>query len=367
MSGDDNPRNPNNLPALLNFCVRNTATEGAPSSSTASMDPERRKWLEEAMSEMTVSPVEEMQKNLNVIKETLSHHRESAEQAPTEEACCTLESALETITEYVGSIDYAKDFHKIGGFDVLEDLLCFPNSGVQSKACELVAELVQNSPYCQKQAAYSLKFLLQLVDATQEAVRLKALYAVSCLVRHNILVYLEFEKLDGFSVLLRALQSESPRLKTKAGFLLSSLCSQQGKSRDTLIRMGFVEQLAAMLRHEPGPHREHLLSTLDTLVSVCPSAREECRRPELQLEDTLRTGLASSHGREEQREEYDHSAHILATCFADSGTAGEHAEMDRVYGVAQTQVWHTWYHMARTPHRNGHFSPRENRYVHQGT
>ncbi|KAL1473611.1 hypothetical protein MTO96_021903 [Rhipicephalus appendiculatus] len=101
--GDDNARNPKNLPALLNFCVRNTATEDAPSSSTASMDPERRKWLEEAMSDMTVSPVEEMQKNLNVIKETLSQHRESG-QAPTEEACCTLESALESITEYVGSI-----------------------------------------------------------------------------------------------------------------------------------------------------------------------------------------------------------------------------------------------------------------------
>ncbi|KAH6935568.1 hypothetical protein HPB50_006820 [Hyalomma asiaticum] len=327
--GDDNARNPKNLPALLNFCVRNTATEDAPSSSTASMDPERRKWLEEAMSEMTVSPVEEMQKNLNVIKETLSQHGEIAGQAPTEEACCTLESALESITEYVGSIDYAKDFHKIGGFDVLEELLCFPNGAVQSRACELVAELVQNNPYCQKQAAQCLKFLLHLVDANQEAVRLKALYAVSCLVRHNISVYLEFEKLDGFSVLLRALQSDSLRLKTKASFLLSSLCSQQERSRDTLIRMGFVEQLAAMLRHEPGPHREHLLSTLDTLVCECPSARDECRRPELQLEDTLRTGLASSRGHDEQREEHDHSARILAMCFADGGAGSGHAEMDR--------------------------------------
>ncbi|XP_037277683.2 hsp70-binding protein 1 [Rhipicephalus microplus] len=332
--GDDNARNPKNLPALLNFCVRNTVAEDVPSSSTATMDPERRKWLEEAMSDMTVSPVEEMQKNLNVIKETLSQHRESG-QAPTEESCCTLESALESITDYVGSIDYAKDFHKIGGFDVLEELLCFPNSEVQSGACELVAELVQNNPYCQKQAAQCLKFLLRLMDSTQETLRLKALYAVSCLVRHNISVYLEFEKSDGFSALLRALQSDSLRLKTKAGFLLSSLCSQQERSRDTLIRMGFVEQLAAMLRHEPGAHREHLLSTLDTLVSECPSAREECRRPELQLEDTLCTGLASSRGREELREEYDHSARILAMCFQDSGAGSGHAEMDRALMLFQ--------------------------------
>ncbi|XP_077517973.1 hsp70-binding protein 1-like isoform X2 [Amblyomma americanum] len=333
--GDDNPRTPKTLPALLNFCVRNAAAEDAPNASSASMDPERRRWLEEAVSNMVLSPVEEMQKNLKVIQDTLSHEREAAGQAPTEESCCTLESALESITEYVGSIDCAKDFHKIGGFDVLEQLLHFPNGPVQSKTCELIAELVQNNPYCQREAAKHLKRLLELVDtAKEEAVLLKALYAVSCLVRHNLPMYLAFEKADGFSVLLRALQSDSSKLKTKACFLLSSLCSQQEKSRDTLIKMGFVEQLAVLLRHEQGTHREHLLSTLDTLVSECPTAREECRRPELHLEDTLRTSLAAARGHDEFREEHDHCAHILATCFADSAD-NNNSEMDRALMLFQ--------------------------------
>lgn len=329
MSGDDNPRNPKTLPALLNFCVQNTATEGAGSASSASIDPERKKWLEEAMASMTVSPVEEMQKNLKMIQDTLDQENETAGgQAPSEEACSTLESAIENITEYVGSIDCAKDFLKIGGFDVLDKLLNFRSGPVQSKACELIAELVQNNPYCQQPVVQHLKRLLVLVDTTgEEAVRLKALYAVSCLVRHNLPAYLDFEKEDGFSVLLRALQSDSSKLKAKACFLLSSLCSQQEKSRGTLIGMGFVEQLAVLLEQEQGPHREHLLATLDTLVTECPSALEECRRPELHLEDTLRNSLAAATGRDECREERDHCTHILAQCFADPSR--RNPEMER--------------------------------------
>lgn len=281
------------------------------------------------MASMTVSPVEEMQKNLKMIQDTLDQENETAGgQAPSEEACSTLESAIENITEYVGSIDCAKDFLKIGGFDVLDKLLNFRSGPVQSKACELIAELVQNNPYCQQPVVQHLKRLLVLVDTTgEEAVRLKALYAVSCLVRHNLPAYLDFEKEDGFSVLLRALQSDSSKLKAKACFLLSSLCSQQEKSRGTLIGMGFVEQLAVLLEQEQGPHREHLLATLDTLVTECPSALEECRRPELHLEDTLRNSLAAATGRDECREERDHCTHILAQCFADPSR--RNPEMER--------------------------------------
>ncbi|KAH9373477.1 hypothetical protein HPB48_009522 [Haemaphysalis longicornis] len=324
MSGDDNPRNPKTLPALLNFCVQNTATQGAPGASSASIDPERKKWLEEAMASMTVSPVEEMQKNLKMIQDTLDQEKETAGgQVPSEETCSTLESAIENITEYVGSIDCAK-VRACCFFGHLVPGLCQP----PQSAWPLIAELVQNNPYCQQPNIQHLKRLLQLVDtAGEEAVRLKALYAVSCLVRHNLPAYLEFEKEDGFSVLLRALQSDTSKLKAKACFLLSSLCSQQEKSRGTLIGMGFVEQLAVLLQQEQGPHREHLLATLDTLVSECPSAREECRRPELHLEDTLRNSLAAVADHDEFREECEHCTHILAQCFADSSRGNP--EMER--------------------------------------
>ncbi|CAN7998880.1 unnamed protein product [Ixodes hexagonus] len=325
MSGDT-PRSLGNLPALLNFCVRNTATEDAPSRPTE-MDPERRKWLDDALSEMTISPVEEMQKNLKVIRETLDQEKESAA-PPSEEACSTLQSALENIVEYVCSIDCANDFHKIGGFEVLDQLLHFPNPVVRSGTSDLIAELVQNNPYCQREAAEHLKTLLGLVDSdADENVRIKALYAVSCLVRHNLPGYLEFEKQDGLAVLMRTLQGNVVRLKAKACFLLSSLCSQQAESRETLLQMGFVEQLAALLQNEQGPHKEHLLGTLATLVTECASARDECRRPELQLQATLRECVSSASGKEECREERDHCALILATCFGDG--SHEAPEMDR--------------------------------------
>lgn len=67
---------------------------------------QRRKWLDDALSEMTISPVEEMQKNLKMIRDTLDQVNESA-LPPSEEACSTLQSALENIVEHVCSIDCA--------------------------------------------------------------------------------------------------------------------------------------------------------------------------------------------------------------------------------------------------------------------
>lgn len=127
MSGD-NPRTPNSLPALLNVCVRNTS-EDAPNNSAGEMDPEvgarvrlkcitvtliigptylqRRKWLDEALASMTVSPVEEMQKNLKMIRDTLNRLSETSEE-PTDDACGTIQSGLDVIIEYSCSIDCAK-------------------------------------------------------------------------------------------------------------------------------------------------------------------------------------------------------------------------------------------------------------------
>lgn len=283
------------------------------------MDPDRRKWLAEALDNMTISPVEEMTKNLKMIRDTLSATGERGDLI-MEEACGTLVSALENITEYAGSVDCAKDFHKIGGFEVLDKLLVFPNASVSSMASELVAELVQNNPYCQREAAPHLKTLLRLVDSAQDqSTRIKALYAVSCLVRHNPPGYELFEQNDGFSVLLRTLQSDVAKLKVKACFLVSSLCSQEPRSRDTLLKMGFVEQMAALVQQErEGPHHEHLLGALAILCTENVAACAEARRPELGLEQFLRSTVESLAGRDECREEREHCITILDVCFKDA-------------------------------------------------
>jgi len=54
---------------------------------------------------------------------------------------------------------------------------------------------------------------------------------------------------DGYSVLLRAMQSSIEKLQIKSAFLLSSLCSRNNANdvKYTLVKMGFIEQAAGLL------------------------------------------------------------------------------------------------------------------------
>lgn len=54
---------------------------------------------------------------------------------------------------------------------------------------------------------------------------------------------------DGYSVLLRALQSPVEKLQIKSAFLLSNLCSKEDSTdiKHTLVKMGFIEQAVGLL------------------------------------------------------------------------------------------------------------------------
>ena len=54
---------------------------------------------------------------------------------------------------------------------------------------------------------------------------------------------------DGYSVLMRAIQSPIEKLQIKSAFLLSDLCNidKQNELKLTLIKMGLIEQTAGLL------------------------------------------------------------------------------------------------------------------------
>merc|ERR1711963_542697 len=85
MAGEQ-PRQPRDLQGLLKFCMEATASEdapavvGDPAARLAAMDPERKAWLEEALDNMSVDVVEVV------------------------------------VEDWLGTIDMACNFHKIGGF-----------------------------------------------------------------------------------------------------------------------------------------------------------------------------------------------------------------------------------------------------------
>ncbi|KAL7989989.1 hypothetical protein Chor_012655 [Crotalus horridus] len=135
-----------------------------------------------------------------------------------------------------------------------------------------------------------MRKLLRLLDHDpSEAVRIKALFAISwdeisgwdvnlelnweplgiidilvhhCLVRAQEAGLQQFLRLDGFSVLMRAMQSNVQKLKVKSAFLLQNLLINHSEQKETFCSMGMVQQLVVLVQSEHSTFHEHVLGAL---------------------------------------------------------------------------------------------------------
>lgn len=313
------PRQPHSLQDLLRFSIEaNTTGQNASSSQNVPgpMDEERKSFLEKTLKAMTVDVIEVLLRAIDVLK---TAGNLELEDDPTES-----EEALEQIASYVDSIDTANDFHKIGGFCIFRLCLDSAHGSLRWRAAEIIAELTQNNPYCQERVleAGLLPVLLSLVDVDHnQQVRIKALYALSCLIRENDHALEEFSHQEGYPVLLRAMQSHVEKLQIKSAFLLTYICLHQPAVRDELFKMGFVEQLVGLVREACQPALEHLLSALQALVTDHAPSLNECRQPHLQLRSVLCNLLEQNQGKEDRQEEHEYTKNLLRIIF--SGEAEE--------------------------------------------
>ncbi|XP_043282161.1 hsp70-binding protein 1 [Venturia canescens] len=293
------PRQPTNLPGLLRFAMEAAQPEGVPHSSHVQpIDEERKQFLTQALNSMTVNIIEELQKAVKVLSNVvdLAPHDDPSEH----------ELALERIADSVDNMDIANDFYKIGGFAIFGPCLNSPHSSIRWKAADIIAELTQNNPFCQERILEMglMPILLSMVDTDDsEQARIKALYAVSCIVRGHPLSLRYMDINDGYSILFRAIQSPVEKLQVKSAFLLCALCNRDnaGSLRETLVRMGLIEQVAGLLTSGSllPDTREQMLGILKGLTNDnYLAALRECRRPELCLKLTL-----ERHYRETKAEE----------------------------------------------------------------
>ncbi|KAF6077737.1 HSPA (Hsp70) binding protein 1 [Phyllostomus discolor] len=136
------------------------------------------------------------------------------------------------------------------------------------------------------------------------------------LVREQEAGLLQFLRLDGFSVLMRAMQQQVQKLKVKSAFLLQNLLVGHPEHKETLCSMGMVQQLVALVRTEHSPFHEHVLGALCSLVTDFPQGMRECREPELGLEELLRHRCQLLQQHEEYQEELEFCEKLLQTCFS---------------------------------------------------
>ena len=145
------------MKGLLKFCFEATKGEDAPELSDPEkilhdMDPEHRRWLEEALSSMSVDIVQQLTNGIKILNS-------DAEDEEKEEV-------LDLLEDWLGNIDMAVNFHKIGGFSCLRKCLQSSSPGVRAGACHLMAEISQNNAYCQEKfvAEGFIQLLLQQLD-----------------------------------------------------------------------------------------------------------------------------------------------------------------------------------------------------------
>lgn len=180
---------------------------------------QRRQFLEEALKSMTVDVTQIIKDSIDTLK--------TVEATKSEEEISKCLSAIETILDYVDNIDVANDFQKLGGLDVLWKCLCCENEEIKTGACEVVAELCQNNPYCQRFLTEErvISLLLKIVDDETADKKLitKALYAISALIRENLDGLKLVKQNGGLSTLLKALKRDDEKWNSKITFLLGAM------------------------------------------------------------------------------------------------------------------------------------------------
>ncbi|CAJ0920785.1 unnamed protein product [Ranitomeya imitator] len=305
MADEEGRQHPRSLQGLLHMAIE-AGTESGSDLQTGQMSDERRQWLQEAMSSAFSGQADEVQQ----MKE------------------CLKSSAAKQVTKMGMNVrrkpwSYSQTyFCKLGGMSLmLTRYLSRPEAELRWRTADLIGICSQNVPFVQEMALSlgAVSKLLELLDLdTSETVRIKALFAISCLVREQEAGLAEFVKLDGFSVLMRAMQTHILKLKIKSAFLLQNLLISHPEYKSTLCAMGMIQQLVSLLRTEHSPFHEHVLSALCSMATDFPRGVAECQAPELAFEDLLKERCKMVEKQEEYQEELDYCEQLLKICFGDN-------------------------------------------------
>ncbi|KAJ8562830.1 hypothetical protein K7X08_031282 [Anisodus acutangulus] len=155
--------------------------------------------------------------------------------------------ALEELLVLVEHIDNAIDLQKLGGFSVLIRKLDHSEPEIRTAAAWVLGKASQNNPIVQKQVLElgALTMLMKMMKShtTEEAV--KALFAISALIRNNLNGQNLFYQKAGDMMLQEVLSNSNLdiRLHKKSLFLIADLAESQLENENTVEVSFFSNQL----------------------------------------------------------------------------------------------------------------------------
>ena len=265
-SGSMVPADKSNWNAILKWSMaqQGDGTSGAPPAREIS--EEDRKWLLDAMASGFVDEIKRMKDILTCIGTGIDATHDVEEI----DARVTL---MEELCDRVSGVDNGGDLHTLGGVEPLVRYVASsPHARLRAAAAEVLGTTVQNHPNAQEAAlgCDAMGPLLRMAagegtdapptdaaesstddDASKEKTlvkaRVKALFALSCLLRGCTKAQEAFQLGDGFALLKQCLRVDHNRLRTKALHLARHLATLNMKYMNACVESGYVLAAAASL------------------------------------------------------------------------------------------------------------------------
>lgn len=199
------------------------------SGSAKQMSEEDRKFLEGAMSELVQKsdPTRQMIQHINELREMKQLSIDDFDK---------LELIIDELESIVCQIDCAIDFCKLGGIKEIERLMAYNCDPVRREAMRLLPTILQNNPGAQDLVLKTdlMSSLISLVTAEKEAseIKVRALSALSAMVRGYDEAYSVFRSLNGFEVVANAfnaaIEACDEKVFNKAAITLTSIANDLG-------------------------------------------------------------------------------------------------------------------------------------------
>ncbi|KAG8074420.1 hypothetical protein GUJ93_ZPchr0006g42579 [Zizania palustris] len=221
---------------------------------------EERRWLAEAVERHMMVDVMSRMREIALLMSTPLSVLEALGITPDE-----IEGLLAELQVHVESIDMANDLHSVGGLVPVIKYLRNSNSRIRAKAADVVTTVVQNNPTSQQLVMEASGFEPLLSNFTSDpdlTARIKALGALSSLIRNNKPGVSAFRLANGYAGLRAALTSESARFQRKALNLTHYLLSENHSDCSVFAQLGFPRLMMHLVSSDDLGVREAALGGL---------------------------------------------------------------------------------------------------------
>uniref|UniRef100_A0ACD5XEH0 Uncharacterized protein n=1 Tax=Avena sativa TaxID=4498 RepID=A0ACD5XEH0_AVESA len=221
---------------------------------------EERRWLAEAVELHMAEDVVSRLREIALLMSTPLSVLEAQGITPGD-----IEDLLAELQVHVESIDIANDLHSVGGLVPVIRYLRNSNARIRAKAADVVTTVVQNNPTSQQRVMEASGFEPLVSNFTSDpdlTARIKALGALSSLIRNNKPGVAAFRLANGYAGLREALNSESARFQRKALNLTHYLLSENHYDCSVFAQLGFPRLMMRLVSSDDSGVREAALGGL---------------------------------------------------------------------------------------------------------